>query len=83
MWGSSTSACFPNVQIHDLARVNFATRPNIKLVYYPMMYTEAVVRKALKNIESVIMIIPDRKGGGSTGLRVFFFNAPNLIAWLY
>ena len=27
-----TSACFPNVQIHDLARVDFVTRPTFKLL---------------------------------------------------
>ena len=40
-----------------------------------------------KTIESVSMIIPDRGGGGSAGgdhtLLGFFFNAPNLVGWLY
>ena len=40
-----------------------------------------------KPIESVIMIIPGRGWGGSVGgdhtLLGFFFNAPNLVVWLY
>ena len=40
-----------------------------------------------KNIESVIMIIAGRGGersaGGDRTLLGFFFNAPNLVVWLY
>ena len=54
------------------------------------MWFFPTVREGLKkNIESMIMIISGRgKGGWSAGgdhtpFRLFFFNAPNLVVWLY
>ena len=49
--------------------------------------TDFCNREGLKKyIESVIMIIPGRGGGSAGGdhtLLGFFFNAPNLVVWLY
>ena len=49
-----------------------------------------IIREGVKKrtIESVIMIIPGRGGGGGPRVLITpsylgFFNAPNLIVWLY